>query len=56
VLHWGVGADWAFRPNVSLRLEWDRFDKVGKPFAVGGSGTTGEADTDAWMLNLVFRF
>jgi opacity protein-like surface antigen len=56
VLHWGVGADWTFTPNMSLRLEWDRFDKVGKPFAVGGSGTTGEADTDAWMLNVLYRF
>jgi OOP family OmpA-OmpF porin len=56
VLHWGVGADWAFTQALSLRLEWERFDKVGKAFAIGGTGTTGEADTDAWMLNVLFRF
>jgi OOP family OmpA-OmpF porin len=56
VFHWGVGADWDFMPNLALRLEWERFSKVGKAFAVGGSGTTGEADTDAWMLNLMYRF
>ena len=56
VFHWGVGADWNFMPNVAVRLEWERFTKVGKAFAVGGSGTTGEADTDAWMLNVMYRF
>lgn len=56
VFHWGVGADWAFTPNVALRLEWERYANVGKPFEVGGSGTTGEADTDAVMLGVVMRF
>ena len=56
VFHWGVGADWNFLPNVGVRLEWERFSKVGKAFAIGGSGTTGEADTDAWMVNVLYRF
>ena len=56
VFHWGAGADWDVMPNVALRLEWERYNGVGKPFAVGASGTTGEADTDAWMLNVLFRF
>ena len=56
VFHWGVGADWDVMRNVALRLEWERYNSVGKPFAVGASGTTGEADTDAWMLNVLFRF
>ena len=56
VFHWGAGADWDVMPNVALRLEWERYNSVGKPFAVGASGTTGEADTDAWMLNVLFRF
>jgi OOP family OmpA-OmpF porin len=56
VFHWGVGAEWDVRPNIALRIEWERYNSVGKPFAIGGSGTTGEADTDAWMLNVLFRF
>jgi opacity protein-like surface antigen len=56
VFHWGVGADWDVVPNVAVRLEWERYSKVGKPFAIGGSGNTGEADTDAWMLNVLYRF
>jgi OmpA-OmpF porin, OOP family len=56
VLHWGVGGDWEFAPNLSLRLEWERYEKIGKPFAIGGSGTTGEADTDTWMVGVAFRF
>ena len=56
VLHWGIGADWDVTPNVSLRLEWERYSDVGKPFAIGGSGTTGEADNDAAMLGVLVRF
>lgn len=56
VFHWGVGADWDFTPNVAFRLEWGRYANVGKPFAVGGSGTTGEADADAFMLGVLMRF
>jgi opacity protein-like surface antigen len=43
-------------PDVALRLEWERYANVGKAFAVGGSGTTGEADTDTWMLGVSLRF
>ncbi|HET9580786.1 MAG TPA: outer membrane beta-barrel protein [Usitatibacter sp.] len=56
VFHWGVGADWDFTPNVAFRLEWERYANVGKPFAIGGSGTTGEADTDAFSLGVIMRF
>jgi OOP family OmpA-OmpF porin len=56
VFHWGVGADWDFMPNIAVRLEWERYNKIGKAFAIGGSGTTGEADTDAWMVNVLYRF
>jgi OmpA-OmpF porin, OOP family len=56
VFHWGVGADWDFTPNVAVRLEWERYNDVGKAFAIGGSGTTGEADTDAVMLGVLMRF
>lgn len=56
VLKAGLGGEWWFRPSAALRLEWERYLKVGKPFAVGGSGTTGEADTDVVTLGVLIRF
>jgi OOP family OmpA-OmpF porin len=56
VAHYGVGGEWAFQPNTALRLEYERFDKMGKAFAVGASGTTGEASTDLVTLSLLMRF
>lgn len=56
VLKTGVGGEWWFRPDAALRLEWERYHEVGKPFAVGGSGTTGEADTDVVALGVLMRF
>lgn len=52
----GVGLDWPITPNASVRVEWERYREIGKAFAVGGSGTTGEADTDAILAGFVFRF
>lgn len=56
VLKTGVGGEWWFRPDAALRLEWERYHAVGKPFAIGGSGTTGEADTDVVSLGVMMRF
>ncbi len=56
VAHFGLGGDWWFTPNAALRLEWERYHDVGKAFAVGGTGTTGEADTDAVFLGVMMRF
>ena len=56
VAKFGVGADWWFRPNAALRLEWERYQNIGKAFAIGGSGTTGEADTDTVTLGVMMRF
>ncbi len=56
VLKLGIGSEWWLRPGVALRLEWERYRAVGKPFAVGGSGTTGEADTDVVALGVLMRF
>ncbi|HET7730816.1 MAG TPA: outer membrane beta-barrel protein [Usitatibacter sp.] len=56
VLKTGLGGEWWFRPDAALRLEWERYHEVGKPFAVGGSGTTGEADTDVVSLGVLMRF
>ena len=56
VRRYGVGFEWAIDARASARLEWERYAKIGKAFEIGGSGTTGEADTDTLMLGVVFRF
>lgn len=56
LVRYGAGAQWWVRENLGLRLEWERYADVGKPFAIGGSGTTGEADTDVFSLGVAFRF
>lgn len=53
---YAVGAEWMLNQAVGLRLEWERWPKVGKAFAVGASGTTGEADMDFYSLGLLYRF
>jgi OOP family OmpA-OmpF porin len=56
VARYGVGADWWFQSKIGLRLEWERYANVGKAFQIGGSGTTGEANTDAFYLGVMARF
>jgi opacity protein-like surface antigen len=56
VLRYGIGASWELWRNGSLHVEWERYNKVGKAFAIGGSGTTGEADTDAYWFGVTQRF
>lgn len=53
---YGLGAQWSFGSHTALRLEWERYAEVGKAFEVGGTGTTGEADTDFVSLGVVVRF
>jgi opacity protein-like surface antigen len=54
--HYGIGIEWAIDAQASMRLEWERYAGIGKAFAIGGSGTTGEADTDTLMVGVVLRF
>ena len=56
VLRYGLGASWELWANGALNVEWERYNKVGKAFAIGGSGTTGEADTDAYWIGVTQRF
>jgi OmpA-OmpF porin, OOP family len=56
VLRYGFGGEWWFLRNAALRLEWERYNKIGKAFEIGGSGTTGEADTDFVSLGVLMRF
>jgi OmpA-OmpF porin, OOP family len=54
--HYGLGIEWAIDAQASMRLEWERYAKIGKAFQIGGSGTTGEADTDSVMAGVLLRF
>ena len=56
VAHYGIGGEWSLTRDVALRLDWERYAKVGKAFQVGGTGTTGEADMDAWLVGVALRF
>ena len=56
VVKFGIGGDWWFTRNAALRLEWERYHDIGKAFAIGGTGTTGEADTDVVSLGVMMRF
>lgn len=56
VTRYGVGGQWRFGRNLAMRLEWERYAEVGKAFRVGGSGTTGEADTDMYSVGILFHF
>jgi opacity protein-like surface antigen len=56
VLKVGIGAEWRLARNTALRLEWERYRAVGKAFAIGARGTTGEADTDVVSLGALLRF
>jgi OOP family OmpA-OmpF porin len=56
ITRYGIGGDFNFMRNLTARLEWERYAKVGKKFEVGNTGTTGEADMDAVTLSLVYRF
>ncbi len=54
---YAVGAEWMLNPVLGVRLEWERWPKVGKAFTVGSSGgATGEADMDFYSLGLLYRF
>lgn len=56
VLRWGLGTQFELTDCWWLRLEWTRHEEIGKAFRVGGTGTTGEADTDSVLVGLLYRF
>jgi hypothetical protein len=56
VARYGLGMQWEIETCSSLRVEWTRHADIGKAFAVGGTGTTGEADTDAILVGFLYRF
>ena len=56
VLRTGLGIEWQLARNLALRAEYERFARIGVAFRVGGSGTTGEADTDMASIGVVATF
>jgi OOP family OmpA-OmpF porin len=53
---YALGVDWRFAPRWGLRVEWQRYLDVGKAFAPGATGTTGEADIDFVAVGVTWRF
>jgi opacity protein-like surface antigen len=56
ISHVGAGVQYWITPRIAIRGEWERYFSIGKPFEIGGSGTTGQADTDAGWIGVVARF
>lgn len=46
----GLGANYAFTKNVSVRAEWERYKNL------GDTNTTGEGDVDLWSIGVAFKF
>jgi OOP family OmpA-OmpF porin len=60
-LEWkfGVGAQYNITQAAGLRVEWERYHKVGSPYQTTGSGVvigTGENDVDLVTAGLVYKF
>ena len=56
VFRYGLGLEWQLARNLALRAEYERYENIGRAFRIGGSGTTGEADTDMASVGIVARF
>ena len=48
--HYGIGASYALTKSVGLRVEYEKFDKVGK------DNSTGKADVDLWSVGVAYKF
>ena len=46
---WGLGARWDFTRNVSMRIEWERFNNA-------GSNSIGTTDLEMLSISAMFRF
>ena len=46
---WGLGGRFDFTRNISMRIEWERFNNT-------GSNTTGTSDFDMLSISAMFRF
>jgi hypothetical protein len=46
---WGVGGQWNWGRNLSMRIEWERFNNA-------GNNTTGHSDLEMLGISAMFRF
>lgn len=56
IFRYGIGLEWQLARNLALRAEYERYHNIGRAFRIGGSGTTGEADTDLASIGVVATF
>lgn len=52
----GLGLNWGITPSVDLRLDYDRYQGIGKRFAFEAEDTNGRLDIGVVSLNLAYRF
>jgi OOP family OmpA-OmpF porin len=55
-LAWGAGAAWRFTDRLSARADWDRYEGVGRRFALDASGNGRFDHVDMVTASLVFAF
>lgn len=51
----GLGLAWNIDPQWTMRLDWDRWFRIGKRFALTEGGNGRFDDVDAYTLNLIWR-
>lgn len=52
----GLGLNWRVTPAVDLRLDYDRYQNIGKRFGFEAEDTNGRFDIGVATLNLAYRF
>lgn len=52
----GVGLNWRVTPSIDLRLDYDRYQGIGKRFGFEADHTNGRFDIGVASLNLAYRF
>ncbi len=52
----GLGLNWRVTPSIDLRLDYDRYQGIGKRFGFEAEDTNGRFDIGVTSLNLAYRF
>ena len=53
---WGAGTSWRFADRFSLRVDWDRYEGIGRRFALDASGNGRFDHVDTLAASVVFDF